>query len=199
MSTLFSRRSAGPSSITASALILLYQFAQIILVLTVSESLFNATQSIRFGLAIIAMYVLLLALTALYWIEANVVGGLAASWVSDRVSWKSHGRRRLVVRDVHYPHASEPRARDFRGGTARLGAYRRVRDLRGVRCGVVDLWILQLPGRHSPSRCIDSDDARRPRGRRDTYRRMRDPTGCGGRLIGLSLIRPDGDVSSPND
>jgi hypothetical protein len=54
MSTLFSRRAAGLSCITASALILLYQFAQIILVLTVSEPLFNATQSIRFGLALIA-------------------------------------------------------------------------------------------------------------------------------------------------
>jgi hypothetical protein len=76
MSTLFSRRAAGLSCITASALILLYQFAQIILVLTVSEPLFNATQSIRFGLALIAMYVLLLALTALYWMEADFVGGL---------------------------------------------------------------------------------------------------------------------------
>jgi hypothetical protein len=76
MGTFFSRRAAGLSCITASAFILLYQFAQIILVLTVSESLFHATQSIRFGLALIAMYVLLLALTALYWTEANVVGGL---------------------------------------------------------------------------------------------------------------------------
>jgi hypothetical protein len=76
MATLFSRRAAGLSSITASALIFLNQLAQIILVLTVSESLFNATQSIRFGLALLAMYVLLLALTALHWIEANVVGGL---------------------------------------------------------------------------------------------------------------------------
>jgi hypothetical protein len=76
MATLFSRRAAGLSCIIASALVLLYQFAQIILVLSVSESLFNATQSIRFGLALIAMYVLLLALTALYWMEANVVGGL---------------------------------------------------------------------------------------------------------------------------
>jgi hypothetical protein len=76
MATLFSRRAAGLSSITASALIFLNQFAQIILVLTVSESLFNATQSIRFGLALIAMYVLLLALTALYWMEADVVAGL---------------------------------------------------------------------------------------------------------------------------
>jgi hypothetical protein len=34
---------------------------------------------------------------------------------------------------------------DFRGGTAYLGSYQRVCDVRGVRCGVVDLWILQLP------------------------------------------------------
>jgi hypothetical protein len=38
MPTLFSRRAAGLASITASALILLYQFAQIILVLTVDGS-----------------------------------------------------------------------------------------------------------------------------------------------------------------
>ncbi len=76
MSTLFSRRAAGLVSITAGVLVLLHQLLQIILVLTVSESQFNATQSARFGLALIAMYVLLLALTALYWMEANVVGGL---------------------------------------------------------------------------------------------------------------------------
>ena len=75
MSTLFSRRAAGLASITVSGLILLYQLVQIILVLTVSESLFNATQSIRFALGLIAMYVLLLALTALYWMEVSVVGG----------------------------------------------------------------------------------------------------------------------------
>ena len=75
-STLFSRRAAGLASITASGLILLYQLSQIIFVLTVSESFFHATQSLRFGLALVAMYVLLLALTGLYWVEANVVGGL---------------------------------------------------------------------------------------------------------------------------
>jgi len=63
-------------SVAASGLILLYQVSQIILVLTVSELFFNATQSVRFGLALIAMYVLLLALTALYWLEAKVVAGL---------------------------------------------------------------------------------------------------------------------------
>jgi hypothetical protein len=76
MSTLFSRRAAGLVSITASALVLLYQLSQIIVVWTVSESFFNATQSIRFGLALISMYVLLLALTALYWLEANGVSSL---------------------------------------------------------------------------------------------------------------------------
>jgi hypothetical protein len=57
MSTLFSRRAAGLVSITAGVLVLLHQLLQIILVLTVSESQFNATQSARFGLALIAMYV----------------------------------------------------------------------------------------------------------------------------------------------
>jgi hypothetical protein len=75
LATLFSRRAAAPLSITASVLILLYQLSQIILVLTVSEAFFNATQSLRFGLALIATYVLLLALTALYWLEAKG-GGL---------------------------------------------------------------------------------------------------------------------------
>jgi hypothetical protein len=75
-STLFSPRAAGLVSITASGLILLSQLSQIILVLTVSESLFHATQSVRFGLALLAMYVLLIALTGLYWVEATVVGGL---------------------------------------------------------------------------------------------------------------------------
>jgi hypothetical protein len=76
LATLFSRRAAALLSITASGLILLSQLSQIILVLTVSEAFFNATQSLRFGLALITTYVLILALTALYWLEAKVGGGL---------------------------------------------------------------------------------------------------------------------------
>jgi hypothetical protein len=75
-STLFSPRAAGLASITAGGLILLCQLSQIILVLTASESFFHATQSVRFGLALLATYFLLLALTGLYWVQAKVVGGL---------------------------------------------------------------------------------------------------------------------------
>jgi len=52
MSTLFSRRAAGVASIAGGGLILLSQPSQIILVLTVPEAFFNATQSLRFGLAV---------------------------------------------------------------------------------------------------------------------------------------------------
>jgi hypothetical protein len=75
-STLFSRRAAGLASITAAVLVILNQLSQILLALTVSESFWDATHAYRRGLALAAMYVLLLALTALYWVEAHVVGRL---------------------------------------------------------------------------------------------------------------------------
>ena len=76
MSTLFSGRAVGLASITAGTLVLLNQLSQVIFVLTVSESFWDATHVYRRGLALVAMYVLLLALTGLYWVEANVIGGL---------------------------------------------------------------------------------------------------------------------------
>jgi hypothetical protein len=73
---LFSVRAAGLASVTAGGLILLNQLSQIILVYTVTESFWTATHAYRRGLALIAMYVLLLALTALYSVEANVMDNL---------------------------------------------------------------------------------------------------------------------------
>jgi hypothetical protein len=76
MSGLFSGRGVGLASITAGGLILINQLSQLILPLTISESSWDATQSLRFGLALVAMFILLLALTGLYWGQAHVIGGL---------------------------------------------------------------------------------------------------------------------------
>jgi uncharacterized membrane protein (DUF485 family) len=72
----FSVRAAGLASVTAGGLILLNQLSQLIFVYTVSESFWTGTHVYRRGLALIAMYVLLIALTALYSLEANVMGNL---------------------------------------------------------------------------------------------------------------------------
>lgn len=76
MSDLFSGRGIGLASITAGGLILLSQLSQLILPLTISESSWDATHSLRLGLALVAMFVLLLALTGLYWGQAHVLGKL---------------------------------------------------------------------------------------------------------------------------
>jgi hypothetical protein len=55
MSTLFSGRAVGLASITAGALVLLNQLSQVIFVLTVSESFWDATHVYRRGLALVAM------------------------------------------------------------------------------------------------------------------------------------------------
>ena len=70
----FSVRAAGLASVTAGGLILLNQLSQLILVYTVSEAFWTGTHVYRRGLALIAMYVLLIALTALYSLEVNVMG-----------------------------------------------------------------------------------------------------------------------------
>src|SRR5688500_16341246 len=67
---------AGLASVTAGGLMLLQQIQQLMLIYTVSDALWTRTHVYRRGLALIAMYVLLIALTALYSLEANVMGNL---------------------------------------------------------------------------------------------------------------------------
>ena len=66
MKSPFTARQAGLASIAATALILISQVSQLLLPLTMPESFWIATQSLRMGLALLAMFALLLALTGLY-------------------------------------------------------------------------------------------------------------------------------------
>jgi hypothetical protein len=66
MTSPFTARQAGLVSIVAAGLILVSQVSQLVLPLTMPESFWIATQSLRMGLAFLAMFALLLALTGLY-------------------------------------------------------------------------------------------------------------------------------------
>jgi hypothetical protein len=66
MTSPFTARQAGLASIAATGLILISQVSQLLLPLTMPESFWIATQSLRMGLALLAMFALLLALTGLY-------------------------------------------------------------------------------------------------------------------------------------
>jgi hypothetical protein len=66
MTSPFTSRQAGLASILAAGLILVSQVSQLVLPLTMPESFWIATQSLRLGLALLAMFVLLLAITGLY-------------------------------------------------------------------------------------------------------------------------------------
>jgi hypothetical protein len=66
MASPFTTRQAARAGIAAAALILLSQLLQVVGPMIVSESFWFATQSVRYGLALVAMFVLLIALTGLY-------------------------------------------------------------------------------------------------------------------------------------
>ncbi len=66
MTSPFTASQAGLASIVAAGLIMVSQVTQLLLPLTMPESFWIATQSLRMGLALLAMFALLLALTGLY-------------------------------------------------------------------------------------------------------------------------------------
>jgi hypothetical protein len=66
MTSPFTARQAGLASLAAAVLIVVSQVSQLVLPLTMPESFWIATQSLRMGLAFLAMFTLLLALTGLY-------------------------------------------------------------------------------------------------------------------------------------
>ena len=76
MTSPFTTRQAGLASIAATGLILISQVSQLLLPLTMPESFWIATQSLRMGLALLAMFALLLALTGLYAREVDESGKL---------------------------------------------------------------------------------------------------------------------------
>ena len=69
-------RWAGIASLAAAGLILVHQISQLVFALTMSQSMAIATHSLRNGLALVAMYALLIALTGLYAMQATAAGRL---------------------------------------------------------------------------------------------------------------------------
>jgi hypothetical protein len=69
-------RLAGIASLVAAGLMLVNQISQLAFALTMSESMAIATHSLRNGLALVAMYALLIALTGLYAVQASAAGRL---------------------------------------------------------------------------------------------------------------------------
>jgi hypothetical protein len=76
MTSPFTARQAGLASIVAAGLILVSQVLQLVLPLTMPESFWIATQSLRMGLALLAMFALLLALTGIYARQVPEAGNL---------------------------------------------------------------------------------------------------------------------------
>ena len=76
MSSPFTARQAGIASLVAAGLIIVSQISQLVLPMTISESFWIATQSLRMGLALVAMFALLIALTGLYAQQATATGKL---------------------------------------------------------------------------------------------------------------------------
>jgi hypothetical protein len=76
MTSPLTARQAGIASIIAAALMLVSQISQLVLPLTLPESFWIATQSLRMGLALAAMFALLVALTGLYARQAHATGRL---------------------------------------------------------------------------------------------------------------------------
>jgi hypothetical protein len=76
MESPFTARQAGLASIAAAGLILANQISQVVIPLILTESFWIATQSLRMGLALAAMFALLVALTGLFARQAAATGKL---------------------------------------------------------------------------------------------------------------------------
>ena len=76
MASPFTARQAGIASLVAAALILVSQVSQLVLPMVISESFWIATQTLRVGLALVAMFALLIALTGIYAQQASATGKL---------------------------------------------------------------------------------------------------------------------------
>jgi len=76
MASPFTVRQAGIASLVAAALILVSQVSQLVLPMVISESFWIATQTLRVGLSLVAMFALLIALTGIYAQQAPATGKL---------------------------------------------------------------------------------------------------------------------------
>jgi len=76
MTSPFTARQAGVISVVAAALVLVSQVSQLVLPMALPESFWVATQTYRLGLALVAMFALLLALSGRFARQAAVLGKL---------------------------------------------------------------------------------------------------------------------------
>jgi hypothetical protein len=76
MTSPLTSRQAAIAAIAAATLLLVSQVSQLVLPMTVTESFWNATQTMRLGLWLVAMFALLLALTGLHARQASNAGRL---------------------------------------------------------------------------------------------------------------------------
>jgi hypothetical protein len=76
MSCPFTARQTGLASIAAAGLLLVSQVSQLVIPAILPESFWIATHSLRMGLALLSMFVLLLALTGLHARQADASGKL---------------------------------------------------------------------------------------------------------------------------
>src|SRR5215208_5942646 len=178
----FSVRAAGLASVTAGGLILLNQLSQLILVYTVTESFWTGTHVYRRGLALIAMYVLLIALTALYSLEANVMGNLGL--IGYLIAFLG---TMLVAGDWWYETFIVPKLMEWSPELMDepnkwLNPCRGIYDFGCIRGRVVDLRIFELSGRGLSSWRLNPHDVRRSRGCRHSDRRLANPIGYCGRM-----------------
>ena len=124
MTSPFTARQAGLASIVAAGLILVSQVSRLVLPLTMPESFWIATQSLRIGLALLAMFALLLALTGLYSRQVpgggrlGLVGYLTASLGTMLVAATGGTKHSLVRHSGSRPPSSSPRLRAARSSSA---------------------------------------------------------------------------------
>ena len=198
MASPFTTRQAGLASITAAALILVSQVSQLALPLFVTESFWIATQSLRMGLAMVAMFALLIALTALYARQAPETGklGLAGYLTAFLGTLLVAGNwwYEAFIGPVLRQQAPELLATAPSGSILFGGDHHGC----GLRRRLVGLRVRQPSCRHLPAGCGDPDDDRR-RGRRpDTDLPLPDPVGPRRRMDGAvahPLGRPRASVN----
>ena len=175
-------RAVGPVSIAAAVLIIVSQSVNLGLGLTIGvQSADSITHTLKYGLALFALYVLMLALTGLYLRQA---GRRQARFngLPDRLSWDAAARWRLVVREFHRSTTRRGRARRHDRRDHRLNGGGRGCHIRALRARLGGLWHRDVPRQCLSAAGCGSADRRRahrdPRGKHP----IPDSSRAGGRL-----------------
>ena len=125
MTSPFTARQAGLVSIVAAGLIVVSQVSQLVFPLFLPESFWITTQSLRMGLALLAMFALLLALTGLYARQVPGSRQARAGRLPGRLPRDDARRGQLVVRGIHRsgaPGAAPELLTTAPGGSILIGA-----------------------------------------------------------------------------